>query len=74
MQSQASQLSKLLKDLKASKREKEILEQNLDRVQSDLRVALDADDAYSKIYHENEMLKHELKWLTASDQDIERSN
>ena len=62
--------------MKASRNERERLEQSLDAVRKDLRVAQNSDVAYAQIYHENERLKHEVKRLkkdSTLDPDSERA-
>ena len=76
LQSYARHLGELQDDLKASRNERERLEQSLDAVRKDLRVAQNSDVAYAQIYHENERLKHEVKRLkkdTSIDPDSERA-
>ena len=76
LQSHTRQLSELQEDLKASRIERERLEQNLDAVRKDLRLAQNSDIAYAQMYHENERLKHEIKRLkkdSSIDPDSERA-
>ena len=76
LQSYARHLNELQEDLKASRNERERLEQSLDAVRKDLRVAQNSDVAYAQIYHENERLKHEVKRLkkdSTLDPDSERA-
>ena len=76
LQSHARQLSELQEDLKASRSERERLEQSLDAVRKDLRLAQNSDVAYAQMYHENERLKHEVKRLkkdSSIDPDSERA-
>lgn len=76
LQSYVRHLTELQEDLKASRSERERLEQSLDAVRKDLRVAQNSDVAYAQIYHENERLKHEVKRLkkdSSLDPDSERA-
>ena len=76
MQGYARHLRELQDDLKASRSERERLEQSLDAVRKDLRVAQNSDVAYAQIYRENERLKHEVKRLkkdSSMDPDSERA-
>ena len=73
LQSHARQLSELQEDLKASRTERERLEQSLDAVRKHLQAAQNSDLAYAQIYRENERLKHEVKRLKKDDPDSERA-
>ena len=76
LQGYARHLRELQDDLKASRSERERLEQSLDAVRKDLRVAQNSDVAYAQIYRENERLKHEVKRLkkdSSMDPDSERA-